>query len=175
MRRSSTRIWLLRERPATRNSALATMSGWSTILVCDRSGSHSSRLVRLSTASSAAADISQLPRRRGDSISMSTGRPTGRVSLAARRGNSLPWSGCRTLNTQQKKRRMLGDAAMNNDDDMMISTRRIRSFRPTRVWLSKTARQLAAMAPMSEREMAKHLLEQHRLKQAGLVQKDGEE
>jgi hypothetical protein len=61
---------------------------------------------------------------------------------------------------------------MNNDDD---SDTPYRVVSPTRVWLSKTARQLAAMAPMTETAMAKHLLEQHRLKQAGLVQQDGEE
>jgi 16S rRNA A1518/A1519 N6-dimethyltransferase RsmA/KsgA/DIM1 with predicted DNA glycosylase/AP lyase activity len=46
---------------------------------------------------------------------------------------------------------------------------------PTRVWLSETARQLASMHSMSEAEMAKHLLAQHRLKQAGLVQTDGKD
>ena len=45
---------------------------------------------------------------------------------------------------------------------------------PTRVWLSRTARQLAEMHNMSDEQMAKHLLNQHRLKQAGLVQKDNE-
>jgi hypothetical protein len=44
----------------------------------------------------------------------------------------------------------------------------------TKVWLSRTARQLAEMHNMSERDMAKHLLNQHRLQQAGLVQKNGE-
>jgi hypothetical protein len=62
---------------------------------------------------------------------------------------------------------------MNETDDNNDLPYKVVS--PSRVWLSKTARQLAAMAPMSEREMAKHLLEQHRLKQAGLVQRDGEE
>ena len=45
---------------------------------------------------------------------------------------------------------------------------------PTRVWLSETARQLASIHNMSEADMAKHLLNQHRLKQAGLIQTDGE-
>ena len=57
---------------------------------------------------------------------------------------------------------------MTDDDDSVPY--RVES--PTRVWLSKTARQLAAMTPMTETAMAKHLLNQHRLKQAGLVQKD---
>jgi hypothetical protein len=61
---------------------------------------------------------------------------------------------------------------MNDSDDDSVPYKVVS---PTRVWLSKTARQLAAMAPMSETAMAKHLLEQHRLKQAGLVQKDGED
>jgi hypothetical protein len=64
---------------------------------------------------------------------------------------------------------------MNTDDNSDDDSLPYKVVSPTRVWLSKTARQLAAMAPMSEREMAKHLLEQHRLKQAGLVQRDGEE
>jgi hypothetical protein len=64
---------------------------------------------------------------------------------------------------------------MNNDDDIDDIDTPYKVVSPTRVWLSKTARQLAAMAPMSETAMAKHLLEQHRLKQAGLVQKDGED
>jgi hypothetical protein len=45
---------------------------------------------------------------------------------------------------------------------------------PTRVRLSSVAREMAKMAGMSELEMAKHLLQQHQLQQAGLVQKDGE-
>jgi len=61
---------------------------------------------------------------------------------------------------------------MNDSDDDSVPYKVVS---PTRVWLSKTARQLAAMAPMSETAMAKHLLERHRLKQAGLVQKDGED
>ena len=58
---------------------------------------------------------------------------------------------------------------MSNDDTPY------RVLSPNKVWLSRTARQLASMAPMSERDMAKHLLEQHRLKEAGLVQKDGDD
>jgi hypothetical protein len=45
---------------------------------------------------------------------------------------------------------------------------------PTKVWLSATARQLASMHNMSEEEMAKHLLAQHRLQELGLVQRSGE-
>jgi hypothetical protein len=44
----------------------------------------------------------------------------------------------------------------------------------TKVWLSRTARQLAEMHNMSEDDMARHLLNQHRLQQSGLVQKNGE-
>jgi hypothetical protein len=44
----------------------------------------------------------------------------------------------------------------------------------TKVWLSQTARQLAAMQNISERDMAKHLLAQERLRELGLVQKQGE-
>ena len=44
----------------------------------------------------------------------------------------------------------------------------------SRVWLSRTARQLASMHPMSEHDMEKHLLEQHRLRELGIVQPDGE-
>jgi hypothetical protein len=45
---------------------------------------------------------------------------------------------------------------------------------PTKVWLSATARQLASMHSMSEEEMARHLLAQHRLQELGLVQRSGE-
>ena len=45
---------------------------------------------------------------------------------------------------------------------------------PTRVRLSPLARELAKMHSMSEVEMARHLLQQHRQRQAGLAQKDGE-
>jgi hypothetical protein len=58
---------------------------------------------------------------------------------------------------------------MNESDDDSVPYKVVS---PTRVWLSKTARQLAAMTPMTETAMARHLLNQHRLKQAGLVQKD---
>ena len=44
----------------------------------------------------------------------------------------------------------------------------------SRVWLSRTARSLAEMHSMTDEQMARHLLNQHRLKQAGLVQKDNE-
>jgi hypothetical protein len=55
----------------------------------------------------------------------------------------------------------------NDDDDTPYKV-----LSGTRVWLSETARQLASMHNMSETQMAKHLLNQHRLKQAGLVQDD---
>jgi hypothetical protein len=45
---------------------------------------------------------------------------------------------------------------------------------PTKVWLSATARQLAAMHNMSEEQMARHVLAQDRLQELGLVQKQGE-
>jgi hypothetical protein len=36
------------------------------------------------------------------------------------------------------------------------------------------AREMAKMAGMSELDMAKHLLQQHQLQQAGLTQREGE-
>jgi hypothetical protein len=44
----------------------------------------------------------------------------------------------------------------------------------TKVWLSQTARQLAAMNNISEEQMCKHLLAQEGLRELGLVQKQGE-
>ena len=44
----------------------------------------------------------------------------------------------------------------------------------TRITLGPVAREMAKMHGMSEIEMAKHLLQQHALQQAGLVQKNGE-
>jgi hypothetical protein len=61
---------------------------------------------------------------------------------------------------------------MNESDDTDDSGTPYQVKSPTRVWLSRTARQLASMHNMSEADMARHLLNQHRLKQAGLVQKD---
>ena len=45
---------------------------------------------------------------------------------------------------------------------------------PTRIRLSPMARQMARMHGMTENEMAKHLLQQHQLQQAGLTQREGE-
>jgi hypothetical protein len=45
---------------------------------------------------------------------------------------------------------------------------------PTRVRLGPLAREMARMHGMTERELAQHLLQQHRLQQGGVVQKDGE-
>jgi hypothetical protein len=61
---------------------------------------------------------------------------------------------------------------MNDPDDTDDSAIPYLVKGPARVWLSKTARQLAEMHKMSETQMARHLLNQHRLKQAGLAQKD---
>jgi hypothetical protein len=64
---------------------------------------------------------------------------------------------------------------MNESDDTDDSGTPYEVKSRSRVWLSRTARQLASMHNMSERDMARHLLNQARLKQAGLVQKDNEE
>jgi len=61
---------------------------------------------------------------------------------------------------------------MTDDDTIDDSGTPYQVKSPTRVWLSKTARQLASMHNMSEVDMARHLLNQQRLKNAGLVQKD---
>jgi hypothetical protein len=44
----------------------------------------------------------------------------------------------------------------------------------TRITLTPLAREMAKLNGMSEREMAKHLLTQHRMEQAGLTQREGE-
>ena len=44
----------------------------------------------------------------------------------------------------------------------------------TRVTLGPEARELCRFHGMTERQMAEHLLKQHKLQQAGLIQKDGE-
>lgn len=65
---------------------------------------------------------------------------------------------------------------MSDDaDDTDDSATPFRVKGPSQVWLSRTARQLAEMHNMTETQMARHLLNQHRLKQAGLIQTDGEE
>jgi hypothetical protein len=45
---------------------------------------------------------------------------------------------------------------------------------PTRIRLMPIAREMAKMHGMSETEMAQHLLQQHALQDAGMVQKEGE-
>ena len=45
---------------------------------------------------------------------------------------------------------------------------------PTKIWLGPVARDLCKLHNMSEREMAQHLLAQHKLQRAGLTQKEGE-
>jgi hypothetical protein len=45
---------------------------------------------------------------------------------------------------------------------------------PTRIRLMPIAREMAKMHGMSETEMAQHLLRQHALQDAGMVQKEGE-
>ena len=45
----------------------------------------------------------------------------------------------------------------------------------TRITLSPTARELCKLQNISERDMARHLLNQHRLEQAGQIQKPGED
>jgi hypothetical protein len=44
----------------------------------------------------------------------------------------------------------------------------------TRITLGPAARELCKLHGMSERDMAKHLLNQHRLEQAGQIQREGE-
>jgi hypothetical protein len=44
---------------------------------------------------------------------------------------------------------------------------------PTKITLSWEAREMAAMNGMTDEQMCRHLLEQHRQREAGLVQKDG--
>jgi hypothetical protein len=45
---------------------------------------------------------------------------------------------------------------------------------PTRIRLGPLAKSLAQEQGMSLTEMAKHLLQQHKLRQGGVVQQDGE-
>jgi hypothetical protein len=44
----------------------------------------------------------------------------------------------------------------------------------SKITLGPEARELCRFHGMSEKEMAQHLLRQHKLQQAGLVQKEGE-
>ena len=64
---------------------------------------------------------------------------------------------------------------MSDADDTDDSATPFRVKGASKVWLSRTARQLASMHNMTETQMARHLLNQHRLKQAGLIQTDGGE
>jgi hypothetical protein len=45
---------------------------------------------------------------------------------------------------------------------------------PTKITLKPTARELARMHGMTEEQLAKHLLQQQALQEAGLTQKQGE-
>ena len=44
----------------------------------------------------------------------------------------------------------------------------------TKITLSPEAREICKLQNISERDMARHLLNQHKLEQSGYVQKDGE-
>jgi hypothetical protein len=44
---------------------------------------------------------------------------------------------------------------------------------PTKITLSREACDMAALFGMTKTQLAKHLLEQHRQREAGLIQKDG--
>jgi len=46
---------------------------------------------------------------------------------------------------------------------------------PTKITLSPLARELCKEHGMTEEQMARHLLNQHRLEQAGQIQKPGED
>ncbi len=45
---------------------------------------------------------------------------------------------------------------------------------PTRIKLKPAAREMAREYGMSERDFARYLLRQHQLREAGMVQRDGE-
>jgi len=45
----------------------------------------------------------------------------------------------------------------------------------TRITLSQAARELCKLHGMTEEQMARHLLNQHRLEQAGQIQRPGED
>jgi hypothetical protein len=45
---------------------------------------------------------------------------------------------------------------------------------PTKIRLGPIAREMCKLHSMSETDMARHLLQQHKLRQAGLAQRDGE-
>ncbi len=59
-----------------------------------------------------------------------------------------------------------GDPAMSDDVYEVLGPRKIR--------LSPTAREMAKMHNMTETQLARHLVEQHRLREAGQIQKEGE-
>ena len=50
-----------------------------------------------------------------------------------------------------------------------------RVLSPSKIWLSPEARELCALHGMTETEMARHLLDRHKLAQAGLIQRDEKE
>jgi hypothetical protein len=56
---------------------------------------------------------------------------------------------------------------MEDDKPLVIES-------PTRIRLMPIAREMAKMHGKSETEMAQHLLQQHALQDAEMVQKDGE-
>jgi hypothetical protein len=58
---------------------------------------------------------------------------------------------------------------VTNDDDTPY-----RVLSPTKITLGPTARGMAKMHGMSEEDLARHLLEQERLRQAGETQQVGE-
>jgi hypothetical protein len=45
---------------------------------------------------------------------------------------------------------------------------------PTQVRLMPLAREMAKMHGMTEEQLARHLLAQHKLRESGLIQKEGE-
>jgi hypothetical protein len=45
---------------------------------------------------------------------------------------------------------------------------------PTKITLKPMAREMCKMHGMSEEQMARHLLQQHKLQESGLIQRDGE-
>jgi hypothetical protein len=56
---------------------------------------------------------------------------------------------------------------MNDDQPFKIHS-------PSRITLTTTAREMAKMHGMSEKDLARHLLEQERLRQSGETQQVGE-
>jgi hypothetical protein len=119
----------------------------------------------------ASPQVSAPPARQAPS--MTTGRPAGQPTQLTNEERTLARSlGLSDSEYAANKAKLIqlkasGWSSMEDDKPYVIES-------PTRIRLMPIARELAKMHGMSEIEMAQHLLQQHALQDAGMVQKDGE-